>query len=348
MYPLKFEPIYKEKIWGGRNIAKRFDKSIPAGNIGESWEIAAHQNGTSIISNGSLAGKNIMEAISLKGREILGESAPADYHDKFPLLIKILDAQDKLSVQVHPDDQYAAEHEDGELGKTEMWYVIDAKQNAKLVYGVKDGTSGETFTQSIKSGNLEDHLVEIEVEAGDVIYIPAGTLHAIEEGILLAEIQQNSDTTYRVYDWNRLGQDGKGRELHIDKALEVINFTEEVDVKVEGLEIEAKGFSRRILVASPYFITELLEVEQDYVNDTKADRFYILMALEGSAKIDYADGELEIKRGETVLLPAALGEYKIIGDCELLQTYIQAQEELRKELENHGYSQGQINRIKGL
>ncbi len=342
MYPLKFEAIYKSKIWGGRNIAKKFNKVLPEGKIGESWEIAAHQNGTSIISNGSLAAKSLMEAIELKGKEILGKEAKDDYFEKFPLLIKILDANDKLSVQVHPDDEYAAKYEDGELGKTEMWYILDAKEDAKLIYGIKENTSKEEFAQSIKDGNLEKNLAKINVVAGDVVYIPAGAVHAIQDGILLAEIQQNSDTTYRVYDWNRLGDDGKPRDLHIDSALDVVDFSADLPGKVEGLEIKGEGFVRNILVASPYFITELLDITDSYSADTKGERFYVLMGVEGSGSISYDDGQVDIKAGETILLPAELGEYQIVGDVKVIRSYIQDLDTFRDELKLVGVTKKDI------
>jgi len=348
MYPLKFEPIYKEKIWGGRALEEKFSKQLPKGTIGESWEIAAHENGTSVISNGKLAGKSLMVAIREEREKILGAEAKEDYYEKFPLLIKILDANDKLSVQVHPDDEYAFEYENGELGKTEMWYVIDAQEDAKLVYGVKPEVDKDEFAASIKEGRLEENLIEINVEAGDVLYMPSGTVHAIEEGILIAEIQQNSDTTYRVYDWNRMGQDGKPRDLHIESALDVIEFGAQAEEKVIGLEIKEDGYTRTILVACPYFTTETLEISEKYSADTNNERFYVLMGLEGKAKLSYEGGELELKAGETLLLPAALGEYELVGECKLIKSYIRDLAELKKELEELGYSQEEIKQIKGL
>ncbi|WP_018247487.1 type I phosphomannose isomerase catalytic subunit [Orenia marismortui] len=348
MYPLKFEAIYKKKIWGGRSLEDKFSRVLPKGLIGESWELAAHKNGVSKISNGKLAGKTLMEVIAEKGEKILGSEAKDDYYKKFPLLIKILDANDKLSVQVHPDDYYANEYEDGELGKTEMWYVIDAKKDAKLIYGVKPEISKEEFATLIKEGRLEDALIEISVKTGDILYIPTGTVHAIEEGVLIAEIQQNSDTTYRVYDWNRLGQDGTPRKLHIESALDVIDFGVEPIAKVTGLEIKEEGYSKNILVASPYFITELLEIEECYVSNTDNERFYILMGLDGEATLYYDQGAMKIKEGETVLLPASLGSYKIKGQAKLIRSYIKDIVEFRDRLQEEGYSKEEIKKIKGL
>lgn len=218
-----FEADYKERVWGGTSLRDRLNKKIPYDHTGESWEVACHDNGDSIIRNGVLQGLTLKEALQVHAKEITGQDMKAD--EKFPLLIKFIDAKDKLSVQVHPEDAYAMINENGELGKSEAWYILDAKPGAKLIAGLKDKVSKEDFIEALeKKGELEHVLNEVEVHTGDVINIPAGFVHAIEDGILLAEIQQNSDTTYRVYDWNRVGLDGKSRELHVDKSLDVIDF----------------------------------------------------------------------------------------------------------------------------
>ncbi len=345
MYPLKFEPIYKKKIWGGRGLEEKFNRELPEGLIGESWELAAHKNGESKVVNGALAGKTLMEVVKDKGEDLLGREAKDEDYDKFPLLIKILDANDKLSVQVHPGDEYAAKYEDGELGKTEMWYVIDAQKDAKLVYGVKPDVTEEELATSIKEGRLQDNLVEINVKKGDVIHIPTGTVHTIIGGVLIAEIQQNSDTTYRVYDWNRIGKDGKSRELHVDSALDVIEFGVEPKDKVEGLEINNEGYTRRILVACPYFVTEVLDIVSTYKEDTAGESFVILMVLEGEGELSYLDGEIGLESGETLLLPAALGEYEIEGSCKLIKSYLKDISKLKEELKSEDYSDEDIDSI---
>ena len=208
------EPVFCERIWGGRNLEK-FNFSIPQGNIGEAWVIAAHDNGSSKITNGSLVGLTLKEAYE-KHPTLFTEKV----YDKFPLLIKILDASDNLSVQVHPEDDYAKVNENGELGKTECWYVLDAKEDAKLVYGHSAKTHGE-FNSRIDNVEWNELFIEEKVKVGDFFYIPAGTLHAIGEGILIYEVQQNSDTTYRVYDYDRVDKDGNKRELHIEKTKDV-------------------------------------------------------------------------------------------------------------------------------
>ncbi|GAB6138550.1 type I phosphomannose isomerase catalytic subunit [Halanaerobaculum tunisiense] len=348
MYPLKFEPVYKEKIWGGSALATEFGRDLSSDSIGESWEVAAHKNGSSQITNGEFAGQELMEVIEQAGVKILGEEAQAEDYQKFPLLIKLLDANDKLSVQVHPDNEYAARQEEGELGKTEMWYVLTAEEGAKLVYGIQPTVTREKFAADIEAGELEGDLVEVEVEAGDVLFIPTGTVHAIEEGILLAEIQQNSDTTYRVYDWDRVGQDGTSRELHIDSALDVIEFGNTPPSKVEGLEIEEAGVTREMLVACPYFITETLDIDDSYQTSAQGDRFYVLMGLEGESNIVYQDGNISLTAGETVLIPASLGNYEIEGDCKILKSYRQDLVDLRSNLEELGYTAQEINQIAGL
>ena len=200
-YPLFFEPVYKNIIWGGRNLEKVLNRTLPEGTIAESWDVCCHKNGMSIVSNGPLKGIGLDELIKTNGALLVGKNCES--MDRFPLLIKIIDANDKLSVQVHPGNDYALKVH-GDLGKTEMWYVIAAKPGAKLIYGTLPGTSLETFSAAIKNGCLEETLNFIDIKTGDVIFIPSGTLHAIMDGLLIAEIQQNSDTTYRVFDWNRV------------------------------------------------------------------------------------------------------------------------------------------------
>ncbi|GAB6098378.1 class I mannose-6-phosphate isomerase [Halanaerocella petrolearia] len=348
MHPLKFKAVYQEKIWGGDTLSTEFNRNLPNDSIGESWEVAAHENGSSKIANGEFAGQELMDIIKEQGAKILGSKAQEEDYEKFPLLIKLLDANDKLSVQVHPDDEYATEYEDGELGKTEMWYVIDAKEDAKLVYGVKPEVTKEEFATAIEEGRLQDDLVEVNVETGDVLYIPTGTVHAIEEGILLAEIQQNSDTTYRVYDWNRIGKDGTPRELHIESALDVIDFGTTPPDKVKGLEIEEEGNLRKILVACPYFITETIDITDSYQASAQGERFYVFMNLEGRARLVYEDGEVDLTAGETVLIPASLGEYEIRGDCKVIKSYIQDLTEFKTKLKEEGYSTTEIEQIAGL
>lgn len=349
LYPLKFEPIYKRKIWGGRNLSDNFNRSLPSGLIGESWEISARKNEESRVINGRFKGETLTDIIKKEKVNILGLNTKEDYFSNFPLLIKILDANTKLSVQVHPNDKYASKFEGkSELGKTEMWYIIDAKQNSKIIYGIKDNVNKKDFKNYIKNGKIKEKLKEINVEPGDVIYIPSGTVHAIGEDILVAEIQQNSDTTYRVYDWDRLDENGNTRKLNIKSALEVINFNNKCNAKAKGLKIKKNGYIKNICVACPYFITEILDISKKYKGNTKFKRFYIYMAIEGEAKLKYSNDEINIYAGETILLPADIGVYEIIGNCKLIKTYIRDIDKLKLELKNKGFSDKQIQMIKGL
>ncbi len=342
LYPLKFNPIYKEKIWGGNKLQEVFGRNLPNDKIGESWEVAAHPNGTSIIENGIYQGRKITNLVEKNPKEILG-NIKVDNNKKFPLLIKILDANAKLSVQVHPDDKYAQQAEN-ELGKTEMWYILEAKPGAKLVYGLKAGTKKEDFSAAIEKGEPEKYLNEVIVEKGDIFYMPSGTVHAIEEGILLAEIQQNSDTTYRVYDWNRAGKDGKPRELHVEKALDVINFeTEIVKAKSTPLVVSKENYTRSFLAACPYFVTEKVAVNGFYQIGTDRNRFYIIMNLSGQAGISSNDKVYNLSPGDTYFLPADLGPINIDGHNEMLVSYIpENKEDIKKELLGLGFKRPEI------
>ncbi|GIQ66251.1 hypothetical protein PACILC2_48190 [Paenibacillus cisolokensis] len=221
-YPLQFEPVFKERVWGGQALS-RFGLNIPEGAIGEGWMIGDHPNGTTKVKNGELAGKGLDEIREAYGREWFGSKALNGKSGRFPLLIKLLDCNDDLSVQVHPTDDYERLPQ-GELGKTEMWYILDAKPGAKIIYGLKEGVDRAAMEKAIREGSIMDTLQEVPVEAGDAFYIPAGTVHALCSGVVVAEIQQNSDTTYRLYDYDRPGLDGKPRELHIEDSLNVIAY----------------------------------------------------------------------------------------------------------------------------
>ena len=224
MQPMKLSPVYKDMIWGGSGLREYLHKPIPSEHTGESWEVAAHPNGQSRIANGPYLGMALGEAVSSLGAGLVGTEVWKRYGNKFPLLIKFIDARDKLSVQVHPNDEQAKRLEGpGESGKTEMWYILHAQPGAKLVYGFNREIGERELEESIASGTIESLLNWVDVKAGDAFFIPAGTLHAIGAGILIAEIQQSSDTTYRVYDYNRMGLDGKPRQLHVEKAMQVVN-----------------------------------------------------------------------------------------------------------------------------
>lgn len=344
-YPLKFKPIYKEKIWGGTKLKDVFKRKLPANKIGESWEIAAHPNGNSVVINGPLKGEALSTLIE-KYPEILGKERHLLKTSQFPLLVKILDASDKLSVQVHPDNKYASKYE-GEYGKTEMWYIIDAEPGAKLIYGLKPGTTKTMLAQSINEGNIEEFLNEVEVKKGDVFFIPSGTIHAIKEGILLAEIQQNSDSTYRVYDWNRKDQKGKSRPLHVKKALNVIKFDTEYS-KPKSLKVKNNNYNRTILTICPYFAIEKIKAIKKYKLKTN-NTFFIILPLKGNGKLHHRTEIYTLEPGETTLIPANIKEINITGNLEFLLVYLPGKKkEVLSKLQHLGFSLEEIENLAGI
>lgn len=347
LYPLKFHPIYKEKIWGGQRLNSYFQRQLPAENIGESWEIAAHPHGTSIIANGKLAGTSLTDIIDRFPEQILGKP-DINTDRKFPLLIKLLDARKKLSVQVHPDDKYALEKE-GEPGKTEMWYIIDADPGAELIYGLKPGTTRKDMARAIEKGKLEDYLNSVSVEAGDVFFIPSGTVHSLKQGVLLAEIQQNSDTTYRVYDWNRTGKNGRPRKLHINRALEVTDFNRDgSNAPCQPLSRTTAAYTRSFLAACRHFVCEKIELRDKY-RFTTGNRFMILMVIKGQPLLKYRNGSQNLNAGQTLLIPAGLGELTLKQPARVLVSYLpENSREINNTLKQQGFSQQQISSLAGI
>lgn len=316
-YPLKFHPEFKERVWGGREL-ERFGFSMPEGSIGEGWMIGEHPNGTTAVAEGDLAGMRLDELRDRFGAAWLGTKGISAKTGRFPLLIKLLDCSDDLSVQVHPNDNYERLG-DGELGKTEMWYVLDAKPGAKIIYGLREGVDRETLAAAIAEDRILDCLHEVSVSAGDTFYIPAGTVHALGAGVLVAEIQQNSDTTYRLYDYNRPGLDGKPRELHIEDSLNVIAY--DGDGASYGKTELAGDNAWLSLAASPYFVVEKGRIGGEWALSTSADSFQIVIACEGTGAIRWADGEAALKPGDCYLLPANLGAYTLTGSATILRSY---------------------------
>lgn len=310
MYPIKFENLYYERIWGGKDLEK-FRNNVPEGVIGESWDIACHKNGTGKVANGELKGKGFDEVIKEYGNKFLGNSISID--EDFPLLIKLITAKDKLSVQVHPNDEYAKRVEN-DLGKTEAWYVVDAEEGASLIVGTKD-CDKETFKKAIEDGNLDKYLNKIPVKKGDFFYVQSGLVHAICEGILIAEIQQSSDTTYRVYDYNR------GREIHVEKALDVIDFSLKGE-NTQGITIKNDGYDKTYLCLGEYFTIQKYEVNTSVKEDSDEDRFYLFTCVDGEGTIKYNGGEENISMGDSIFIPASLGEYELCGKFTLLKSYV--------------------------
>ena len=327
LYPLTFRPVLKDYIWGGRNLETLLGRTLPEGRIAESWEIAAHEDGTTVVENGAFAGQPLTEVHRQLGLDLIGtRNAWAQERGKFPLLVKLLDANDRLSVQVHPDDDYAQIREGNELGKTEMWVVLHAEPDAAVILGVKEGTTPEKFRQAIAEGQLEPYLHRILVKAGDVVCVPSGSLHAILAGLLIAEIQQNSNTTYRAYDWNRL-QDGRPRRLHVDKAMDVINFDQvEPQLPQPELIADSNGIRRYRLCANEYFVTERVEMEAEAVYHGRCDgrSLEIWGTIAGQATVAAATDEVALPAVRFALLPAALGDFAVAADIDstLLRTYV--------------------------
>lgn len=317
-YPLQFQPEFKERVWGGRAL-EQFGLTPPEGHIGEGWMIADHPNGTTTVVNGELAGQGLDQIREQLGMEWFGSKGFSEKNGRFPLLIKLLDCNDNLSVQVHPTDDYQGLPQ-GELGKTEMWYVLDAKPGATIIYGLKDGVTRESMKQALENGTVMDTLREVPVEAGDTFYIPAGTVHALCAGVVVAEIQQNSDTTYRIYDYDRPGLDGKPRELHIEDSLNVTAFegSGATTMKTDGL---ASGQWLQ-LAKSPYFIVEKGIVEGSWDLGTTPESFTILVVCDGSGTLSWSGGSLEYKAGQCFLLPANLGSYTLGGQATVLRSYL--------------------------
>ncbi len=325
LYPLFFTPVLKDYLWGGRNLETLGRVLPPTGVIAESWEIAGHEDGISVVANGHFAGLPLTELHQQLGLDLIGgRNAWAQARGKFPLLIKLLDASQPLSVQVHPDDDYALAHEGNELGKTEMWVVLRAEPGAEIILGVKAGTTPENFRAALENGQLEPYLHHIPVKTGDHVCVPAGSLHAIMGGLLIAEIQQNSNTTYRVYDWNRMGTDGRPRPLHVDKALAVINFDQvEPALHPARLISDSKGIRRLELCRNRYFVTEQVELAQGAVweGSTNGESLEIWGCLSGRATVN----GLGLAAVQFTLLPAALGAFTIAAQSAttLLRTTVE-------------------------
>lgn len=321
LYPLKFKPIYKDKIWGGNKLSKLLNKDKSIKNLGESWEISGVQDNVSVVANGILAENTLEELIEIYMGELVGEKNYQQFGLEFPLLIKFIDAQDDLSIQVHPNDKLSMERHKA-YGKTELWYVIDADENAKLVSGFSTDADKEIYTRELKNNNLESLLNYETVKAGDVFFIPAGRVHAIGKGIVVAEIQQTSDVTYRIYDYNRPGQDGKPRELHTDLAIDAIDFSRQAKYKTD---YELKSNASTQIEKCRYFTINLLEFDALMDKDYQLlDSFKIYICIEGEFAVKTEDDTIKVEKGETVLIPASISKLKLLpkGKSKLLEVYV--------------------------
>lgn len=301
LYPIKFNPILKEKIWGGQKLKTLLNKESNSAVVGESWEISDVEGDTSLVNNGRFKGKSLKQLLELLGPDLIGKKNYKRFGNKFPLLIKFIDAKEDLSIQLHPNDELASKRHNS-FGKTEMWYIMDADKDAELIIGFKEDISKETYVESLKNDTLTDLLNYENVKEGDAYFISAGKIHAIGAGVLIAEIQQTSDQTYRVYDYNRKDAQGNLRELHTELSIDAISYVKQDDFKVGyGQEENVSN----PMVNCPYFKTNFISLNKNIKLDVSdRDSFTIYMCLDGDVKIANDFGSISIKKGETVLVPA--------------------------------------------
>lgn len=322
MYPLKFKKHFVEKVWGGRAFEKVFNMELPIDKkYGESWEVSSRANRMSYVENGHLRGKNLQELVDIFGEKILGKEVMERFKGKFPLLIKYLDINDRLSVQVHPEDEYALRVE-GEFGKSESWYIIEASSDTKLIMGLKEGITKEEFQRKAAAKDFENMFNVISVRKGDFINVRPGLIHASLEGsVLICEIQQNSDTTYRIYDFDRLVE-GQLRELHLDKATEVIDYGQKPEVSREDTraKISLKGAIKQELIRGNYFNIDKLLVEGEFRDEINKN-FKVYSILEGEGQIFHSGERYEVKKGDTYFIPAEL-DIVVSGRIEILKSYL--------------------------
>jgi len=310
LYVLKFTPILKEKVWGGSKLQHVLNKNSKSHNTGESWEISDVEGDLSVVAEGELAGKTLKSLIEEYKGALVGEKTYKQHGSKFPLLIKFIDAAEALSIQLHPNDEVAQERHNS-FGKTEMWYIMQSDEGAEIILGFKEAVSKKEYQDLVKEGRLANALNTEKSKPGDAYFIKAGLVHAIGAGILLAEIQQNSDITYRIYDWDRVSDTGQHRDLHTEEALDCIDLSDSKDFLVDYKLEENKS---NTLVHDTYFNTDILKVngklDRNYQN---LDSFVILMGVEGDSKVKYDQGIVDLKYGETLLVPSSIQNISILG-----------------------------------
>lgn len=314
---LKLKPVFKDYIWGGTRLHTDYGFETGFDKTAEGWMLACHKDGMNTIDGGVFDKMTLQEVIDKEGLEKIGGKNCLKF-PYFPVLIKIIDAYDNLSIQVHPDNEYARRVEN-EFGKTEIWYVLDATDDAKLIYGFKNEITKDEFRKSIEDNTLLDKLNVVNVKKGDLFFIEAGTVHAIGKGALIAEIQQNSNCTYRVYDYGRVGKDGKPRELHIDKAVDVSNtIPPKYDIKPMGNEIESNGNISQLLTKCDLFTVDRYKITSDVTLTADEDSFNHILVTDGNGKIDGKPA----KKGDSYFVPAGYGDYTVKGDIEIIVTRV--------------------------
>lgn len=317
LYPLIFKPIFKDRIWGGTKLKSVLNKNIPNATTGESWELSTVSGDVSQIANGIWKDKSLQEMIDLHPVEILGEKVYRQFGKQFPLLFKFLDAKEDLSIQLHPNDELAQKRHNS-FGKTEMWYVMQADEGSRLIVGFKEKATPQEYLQHLEDKTLTSILEEIPVKQGDVFLLETGTIHAIGAGIVIAEIQQTSDITYRIYDFDRKDANGNLRELHVDLALEAINY-DVVDAKKEYVTEINKS---NLAVHCPYFTTNIIPLEGELTKSKDYDSFVVYMCTKGNLEIRIKETSYQFQKGDTILIPAFLTDYQLIGNSELLEIFI--------------------------
>ena len=319
LYPIKFTPILKDKIWGGQKLKTLLNKTSDLPNIGESWEISDVVGDTSVVANGALKGQTLKQIQETYKEDLIGLQNYRVFGNKFPLLIKFIDAKQDLSIQLHPNDELAAKRHNS-FGKTEMGYVMQADEGSNLIVGFNQKMDAETYLSHLENKTLTEILNFDKVKVGDTYFIEVGRVHAIGAGVVVAEIQQTSDITYRVYDWDRVDDEGNERELHNDLAIDAIDFEMEDNFRVSYEK--AKNQSNK-MVSCPYFTTSYLDVDSTLKKENNHDSFLIYMCVEGEAQITTDSGTETIKKGETILLPAAVKNYEITSEnAKLLEVYV--------------------------
>lgn len=316
-YPLAFDPILKERIWGGEKLKTQFNKPIVSKITGESWELSTVEGDVSVVSKGDFAGKPLTSLIESYPIEILGTSVYKRFGKQFPLLFKFLDAREDLSIQVHPNDALAKKRHNS-LGKTEMWYVMQAEDDARIIVGFKENSNQEEYLFNLKNNKLLSILDEVQVQEGDVFFLETGTVHAIGAGLVIAEIQQTSDITYRLYDFDRKDAHGNTRELHVDLALDAINYQKQETQKIYFKEPNTSN----AIVDCPYFTTNFIPLDGTFAVNKTGETFTVYMCVEGSFTITCDGVERHYKKGDTILIPAALQEFILKGNASILEIYI--------------------------
>lgn len=325
LYPLKFKPRVKERIWGGHAIVERKGKALSRIDkdklYGESWDLSSVKGDVSVVANGFLKGNNLEEVIEVYLGELVGEANFERYGLEFPLLVKYLDCNDKLSVQVHPNDELAEERHNS-FGKTEAWYIADCKPGAAIYLGFKDlNITREEYISAVAESRLEPLLNRVEVKKGDVFFIPAGTVHALGAGIEVVEVQQTSDVTYRIYDWDRVDASGKGRELHTALAVDAIDFEADADLLHKQYNLQRGGEAK--VIDSPYFTMVMQDVASKRIIDrSMLDSFIIYICLSGSVRLTANGAEESLAMGELVLIPAEVDEICFEGDAQLMEVFV--------------------------